>query len=182
MTYPPPYDPNNDPLRKRDDNSEGQGGGTPTPGEEYQQPGYQQPGYQAPGYPQPGYSQPYEQPGYGYQQAGYPQPGYQQPGYQQPGYPAPGGYGYPVNRETNSNAIIALVCGIAAFVICGLGAIPAIIFGNKAIDEINASGGTQDGLGMAQAGRIIGWVAVALWAIGIALFVILLIAAGASSN
>ena len=180
MTYPPPYDPNNDPLRKRDENSDAQGG-TPTPGEEYQQPGYQAPGYQQPGYQAPGYQQPgYQAPGY--QQPGYQQPGYQPPNYSQPGYPAAGGYGYPVNRETNSNAIIALVCGIAAFVICGLGAIPAIIFGNKAIDEINASGGTQDGLGMAQAGRIIGWVAVALWTIGIALFVILLIAAGASSN
>jgi uncharacterized membrane protein len=173
MSYPPPYDPNNDPLRKRD-NSSGAQGSTPTPGDEYQQPGYQAPGYQ----------QPYSQPGYQPPVSGYQQPGYQDPayGYQQPGYPAAGAYGYPAAKQTNTNAIIALVCGIATFVVCGLAVIPAIIFGNKAIDEINASGGTQDGRGMAQAGRILGWVGVVLWAIGIALFVILLIAAGASSS
>ncbi|HEY9312027.1 DUF4190 domain-containing protein [Williamsia sp.] len=171
MTYPPPYDPNNDPLRKRDDNSAQ--GGTPPPGQEYQQPGYQAPGFQQPY--DPNFQQPYANPGY--PQSGFGQPGYQQ----QPGYPAPA-YGYSVPRETNSSAVIALVCGIASFVICGLAVIPAIIFGNKAVEEINASGGRQDGLGMAQAGRIMGWVGAALWIIGIALFVILLIVAAGSST
>lgn len=164
VTYPPPYDPpSNDPLRKRDPSGDDQSASGPPPADpgfaptnyDYgnQQAGYQ-PGYQAPG-------------------------GYQQPGYQQPGFP--GAYGAPVS-ETNSNAIIALVCGIGAFVICGLGAIPAIIFGNKAIAEIEASGGRQDGRGMAQAGKIIGWVAVAMWVIGIVLFALIFIAAAASSS
>lgn len=165
MTYPPPYDPpSNDPLRKRDPAANDQDAPPADPGfapTNYDY-GYQQPGYQQPGYQQPGYQQ----------------PGYQQSGYQQPG----GMYGMPQASETNSNAIIALVCGIAAFVICGLGAIPAIIFGNKAIAEIDASGGRQEGRGMAQAGRIIGWVAIVMWAIGIVLFAIILIAAAATSS
>lgn len=160
MTYPPPYEPpSNDPLRKHDPDAGDQG---PPPAD--------------PGFAPPNYD-------YGYQQPGYPQPGYQQPAYQQqPPYVGGGMYGAPPPAETNSNAIIALVCGIGAFVICGLGAIPAIIFGNKALAEIEASGGRQEGRGMAQAGRIIGWVAVAMWAIGIILFIILIAAAAGSSS
>ncbi len=163
VTYPPPYDPpSNDPLRKRDSSGDDQSASGPPPAD--------------PGFAPTNYD-------YGNQQGGY-QPGYQPPAYGQPGgyqQPAYGAYGAPVS-ETNSNAIIALVCGIGAFVICGLGAIPAIIFGNKAIAEIDASGGRQDGRGMAQAGKIIGWVAVAMWVIGIVLFAIIFIAAAASSS
>lgn len=157
MTYPPPYEPPpNDPLRKRDDSND------------------QNAPPADPGFAPTNYD-------YGYQQPGFGQPEYQQPGFQ-PTYPGGGMYGMPPATETNSNAIIALVCGIAAFVICGLGAIPAIIFGNKAIAEIEASGGRQEGRGMAQAGRIIGWVAIAMWAVGIVLFAIILIAAAATSS
>ncbi|ORM36896.1 hypothetical protein BFL43_05935 [Williamsia sp. 1135] len=163
VTYPPPYDPpSNDPLRKRDPSGDDQSASGPPPAD----PGFTpQPDFQPTNFD---YGQQYGQQQYG-----------QQPGYQQPGFP--GVYGAPVS-ETNSNAIIALVCGIGAFVICGLGAIPAIIFGNRAIAEIDASGGRQDGRGMAQAGKIIGWVAVAMWVIGIVLFALIFIAAAASSS
>lgn len=163
VTYPPPYEPpSNDPLRKRDSSSDEQSASGPPPAD--------------PGFAPTNYD--YGSQHYGQQQYGQ-QPGYSQPGYQ-PSYTG-GMYGAPVT-ETNSNAIIALVCGIGAFVICGLGAIPAIIFGNRALAEIDASGGTQDGRGMAQAGKIIGWVAIAMWAIGIVLLVIIFAAAAASST
>jgi hypothetical protein len=168
MTYPPPYEPPpNDPLRKRDPNSEG----NPPPADPGFGPdnyGYQQPNYGQQNYGQPDYSQQnYGQPSYGQGQV---------PGYN------PGGYPYTPVAETNTNAIISLVLAIGAFAICGLAAIPAIMLGNKAIREIDSSGGTQSGRGMAEAGRIVGWVAVALWAIGIVLFILIFVVAAASSS
>jgi hypothetical protein len=184
MTYPPPYEPPpNDPLRKRDPNSEenpppADPGFGPDNGYGYQQPNYGQQNYGQQNYGQQNYGQQnYGQPDYGQQNYG--QPGYGQG--QVPGY-NPGGYPYTPVAETNTNAIISLVLAIGAFVICGLAAIPAIMLGNKAIREIDSSGGTQSGRGMAQAGRIVGWVAVALWAIGIVLFVLIFVVAASSST
>lgn len=149
MTYPPPYEPPNDPLRKQD----------PVGGD-------QNPPAADPGFAPTNYDY-----------------GYQQPGYQLPAYSGGGVYGIPPAAQTNTNAIISLVCAVAGFALaCGIAAIPAIIYGNKAIAEIESSGGTQEGRGMAQAGRIIGWITVALWAIAIVLLVIILIAVAATSS
>jgi hypothetical protein len=156
MTYPPPYEPpSSDPLRKHDPGA----GDNPPPAD----PGF---GYQQPVFGQPGYGQPnYGQPGYG-----------QVPGYNPAGYP------YTPVTQTNTSAVISLVLGIGAFVlVCGLVSIPAVIFGNKAIKEINQSQGTQSGKGMAQAGQILGWIGIAISVIGIIGFVIL-VAAGAGSS
>jgi hypothetical protein len=164
MTYPPPYEPPaNDPLRKQDQNS----GGNPPPAD---------PGFS------PDYGYGNQQPSYGQQNYGYQDYGQQNYGQGQvPGY-NPAGYQYTPVAETNTNAIISLVLAIGAFAICGLAAIPAIMLGNKAIAEIDSSGGTQSGRGMAQAGRIVGWVAIAMWVIGIALFVLIFVVAAASST
>ena len=78
--------------------------------------------------------------------------------------------------------MISLVLGIGAFVlVCGLVSIPAVIFGNKAIKEIDQSQGTQSGKGMAQAGQILGWIGIAISVIGIIGFVILVAASSGSS-
>jgi putative exporter of polyketide antibiotics len=87
--------------------------------------------------------------------------------------PPPPQYGAPVPpqggvpQKTNSKAIWALVLGILGLVCCGFFAgIPAIILGNMAKKEIDAGQGT--GRGMAQAGFILGIIAVAigiLWVI-----------------
>jgi putative exporter of polyketide antibiotics len=79
-----------------------------------------------------------------------------------------GGYAQP---RTNQKAIWSLVLGILGFVCCGLFAgIPALILGNMAKKEIAASGGAESGAGMAQAGFILGIIAVALSILGIILF------------
>lgn len=94
--------------------------------------------------------------------------------YSPPPPPPPGGaggygYGYAAPK-TNQKAIWALVLGIVGLVCCGIFAgIPAIFLGNAAKKEIAASGGTQTGTGMAQAGFIIGIIATVLSAIGLIL-------------
>ncbi|MEH3155502.1 MAG: DUF4190 domain-containing protein [Gordonia paraffinivorans] len=130
---------------------------------------------------------PYGQPQYG-EQPGWekPQPGYgQQPPYGgQPPYgaPTPPPYGHPMVRQTNGKAIGAVVCGIASLVTCLLFlGIPAVVLGNLALAEIDDARGTQDGRQLAVAGRLLGWVAIALMILGLlALLVILLIAAAAT--
>jgi hypothetical protein len=142
-----------------------------------------------PGAPPGSYGPP---PGYG------PQPGYGPPGYgPQPGYgPAPyggppgyGPYGGPPppvpSRPTNGNALASLILGVALFVVpCAVPvtSIIAVILGHKGRREIEASGGYQDGAGLATAGIILGWVGVGITAIGLVILVIVLIAAAASSD
>ena len=128
--------------------------------------------------PQYGGQSPYGgQPQYGSQS----QYGGQPPYGQKPGFdgPPPPPYGYPMVRQTNGKAIGALVCGIAGLVTCLLFlGIPAVVLGNLALAEIDDSRGTQDGRQMAVAGRLLGWVAVALMILGLlALLVILVVAA-----
>src|SRR5215210_7941389 len=111
----------------------------------------------------PGYGQP---PGYGPPPPGYGPPGgysYGPPGYGPPGYP-----GYYGNPRTNSKAIWSLVLGIAAFVMCPLTGIAALIVGRQAKDEIART--REQGEGMASAGVILGSIACGLMAIGLVFF------------
>jgi uncharacterized membrane protein len=77
----------------------------------------------------------------------------------------------PVPR-TNGLAIASLACGLAQFVVGPLGTIPAIVLGHLARGQIRRSG--QQGAGMALAGLMLGWAAVILailvLAIGLAVF------------
>ena len=101
-------------------------------------------------------------------------------------YPGAQPYGYaaPAAAPTNSNATIALVCAIVAWVICPfIPAIAAVILGRKAQNEIASSGGTQGGEGLAKAAVIIGWVNIgftvffgAIW-----LLIVLVAVLGSSS-
>ena len=74
--------------------------------------------------------------------------------------PAP--YGGAPPATTNGFAIAAMVLGIVGFVVCGVGAVLALVFGYKARREIDESGGRQKGRGMAVAGIVLGWVWVGL--------------------
>jgi hypothetical protein len=85
----------------------------------------------------------------------------------------------PQTVETNGWAIASLILAIIG---AGIGSILAVIFGNKAIREIDASGGTQSGRGLAKAGIIIGWIGIAFTALAIVFFIIALAASGSSDT
>jgi hypothetical protein len=89
----------------------------------------------------------------------------------------PGGY----VRQSSSKATTAMVLGIVGLVVCQLVGIAAIIVGNDAKREIDASGGQLDGRGMAVAGVVMGWVAVGLLALVLIIFALLFVAAVVSS-
>jgi hypothetical protein len=71
------------------------------------------------------------------------------------------GYGYGVPR-TSQKAIWALVTGLIGLICCSPAGIVALILGNSAKKEIATSGGAQTGAGMAQAGVILGIIAIVL--------------------
>jgi hypothetical protein len=86
---------------------------------------------------------------------------------------------------TNGMAIASLVLGIVALVggSC-VTALPGVILGHMALRQIDASGGTQGGRGMAIGGLVTGYIALGLTllaALGFALAMLLGIGAAAVS-
>ncbi|HTT52608.1 MAG TPA: DUF1707 and DUF4190 domain-containing protein [Streptosporangiaceae bacterium] len=69
-------------------------------------------------------------------------------------------------QRTNSLAVAALVCGLCEFLTFGLTAIPAVVLGHVARGQIRRTGET--GGGLALAGLILGWLAVALFVLAVA--------------
>jgi hypothetical protein len=61
--------------------------------------------------------------------------------------------------RTNGMAVASMVLGILW--IWGIGAILALVFGYLAKSQIDQSGGTQAGRGMAVAGIVLGWIGIA---------------------
>ena len=126
-----------------------------------------------PGYPAaPQYGAPPAQPGYpaAPQYGATPYPA--APQYAAaPGYA--GGYAYP----KNSLAVWSLVLAILGMVLCGLfTGIPAVIIGNNAKRAV-ASGEANNG-GLATAGVVVGWIAIALSVIVVAVVALLVSNAG----
>jgi hypothetical protein len=78
-----------------------------------------------------------------------------------------------VQAKTNGLAIASLVLGICW--VYWVGSILAVIFGHVALAQIARSNGTQNGRGMAIAGLVLGWIGVAV------LLIVLIAAAGSSS-
>lgn len=101
---------------------------------------------------------------------------YGQGGYQQP---APAGYGAPfAQRETDQTAVIALVCSVLAWIVCPIVlAIVALVLAGNADKSIAASGGAKTGEGLAKAARIISWINIAFYGLGVALVLVLIFAA-----
>lgn len=98
---------------------------------------------------------------------------------------ASGGYGYGgyAQPRTNQKAVWAMVLGILGLVCCGfVTGIPALILGNVAKKEIAASNGAQTGAGMAQAGFVLGIIAIALGLLGMVLLATGLIAMPSTST
>lgn len=83
--------------------------------------------------------------------------------------------GYPVS---NKKATWSLVLGILGIVCCGFfTAIPAIVVGHQAKQEIAATG--QTGEGSATAGVILGWIGVALTIVWIIAWIVIFAAGDA---
>jgi hypothetical protein len=93
---------------------------------------------------------------------------------------SPPTYPYPYQpyavQRTNGLAIASLVLGIVW--LYWLGSVLAIIFGTVALHQIDRSGGTLGGRGMAIAGVVLGWVGFATFG----LFGIIMIVSAASSS
>jgi uncharacterized membrane protein len=85
-----------------------------------------------------------------------------------PAYRSPG---------TNSLAVASLVFGVAEFFTAGLTAIPAVVLGHKARRQIRMTG--EQGSGMATAGLILGWTAIGLFALLVAVAVLAAVALNA---
>ena len=79
------------------------------------------------------------------------------------------GYGYGAPR-TSQKAVWSLITGLIGLICCAPAGIVAIILGNSAKKEIAASGGAETGAGMAQAGFILGIIALVLMVLGIIAF------------
>ncbi len=99
--------------------------------------------------------------------------GYGPPSMPPPG--APGGYGaYGPVPQTSQKATWAMIIGILSLLCCGLAGIASIIMGQQAKGEIAASNGRLTGAGQAQAGFILGIVALSLTALGILFYVVVI--------
>jgi len=81
----------------------------------------------------------------------------------------PGARVGPVPRRgptpTNGLAIASLACGVAQFAFGPLPTIPAIVLGHMARHQIKRTG--EQGAGMALAGLLLGWAAVALFVLAV---------------
>ena len=67
-------------------------------------------------------------------------------------------------RASAPSAVVALVCGLLALFCFGIIAgIPAVIFGNKTIKEVEASGGQLGGRGMGRFAQIVGWLTILVY-------------------
>jgi hypothetical protein len=82
--------------------------------------------------------------------------------------PGPSPYGYPLTApRTNPLAVASLVLGIVNMLV---GSILALVFGYRAMREIDESHGTQTGRGLAVAGVVLGWVGLAMGLVWLAFF------------
>jgi uncharacterized protein DUF4190/uncharacterized protein DUF1707 len=69
--------------------------------------------------------------------------------------------GVPAPRVVNSLAVASLVCGLAELPTLGLTALPAVVLGIRARQQIRETG--QRGEGLAVAGLVLGWIAISLF-------------------
>ena len=80
------------------------------------------------------------------------------------------GYGGYAAPRTNQKALWSMISGILGLVCCAPAGVVALVLGNSAKREIAESNGMQTGRGMAQAGVVLGIIAIALFLLGLVLF------------
>ena len=90
------------------------------------------------------------------------------PPYAPPSYPYQ--YGARPAQPTNALAVVSLVLGI--FWLFWVGSILAVLFGYVGKGQIDRSGGTQSGRGLAIAGITLGWIGVGFLVLTIVLAII----------
>ncbi|HLY30070.1 MAG TPA: DUF4190 domain-containing protein [Ktedonobacterales bacterium] len=145
--------------------------GTPIGGTPYPQPYPQYPQY-------PQYSQPLQ----------YPYPVY--PPYQSGPLMQPSVYVQPMvvqmtaGPTTSGWAIASLICSILGWIgLVGIGSLLGVIFGHVALGEIKNSNGRVEGHGLAMAGLILGYIALAFGVLGLCIFFLFIIGLmGAAAN
>lgn len=103
-----------------------------------------------------------------------------------PAYPAYPPQYAPQPAQTSSNAVIALVLAVGAWVVCPLVlAIVALVFASMGTKEIAASGGRIEGQGLITAAKIVAWINIGVMAaallIGLAIFLLAVLAGGVST-
>jgi len=77
--------------------------------------------------------------------------------------------------ESSGTATGSLIAGILSFIVCPIVlSIVAIILGNQAKEEIRASGGRIAGEGSAQAGIVLGWISIVVFAITLLLAAVII--------
>jgi hypothetical protein len=83
---------------------------------------------------------------------------------------------------TSGYAIASLICSLLGYIgVFGFGPLLGIIFGHLALREIDRSNGALQGRGIAQAGLILGYIALGLVLLLVAIFaIIFIVGAGAS--
>ncbi len=84
--------------------------------------------------------------------------------------------------QTSSKATTALILGIVGLVVCSLVGIAALVVGNQAKQEIDASGGQLEGRGLAVAGIVMGWIAIGLMIIGLVIGALVLVASVSTNS
>ena len=84
------------------------------------------------------------------------------PYYLATGYPAAGA---PVPPVINSLAVASLICGLAEVPTLGLSALPVVVLGARARQEIRET--SQRGEALAVAGLVLGWTALALFSVAV---------------
>ena len=107
---------------------------------------------------------------------------YRQPSYQPYGQPSANYYQGPMAPATSGYAIASLICSLLGYIgVFGFGPLLGIIFGHLALREIDRSNGMLQGRGIAQAGLILGYIALGLVALVVIFFaLIFIVGAGAS--
>lgn len=98
-----------------------------------------------------------------------------------PGYGPPGYGAYPPPAPNHPQATTVLVLGILGIVVCGLIGPFAWNMGNRAVREIDASGGRWGGRTEANVGRILGIVSTALLVGGLLVVIALVVVGGVFS-
>lgn len=99
-------------------------------------------------------------------------------------YQPPGTYAGPPpqSQSASTRAILALVCGIAAFVSCGcISAVPAAILGHAEVKAIESGEAPPAGKTLAQVGFWLGIANVALTVLVLLAYVVLVVGIGVSS-